>query len=162
MKLENHVKNKTGPKLFQYSARANIPPDETFLKEIKEQAEQSIVRARSRYHRKTFEKQENKHKKAKLYTKTSATVSTDVNRSKRDQLHSANAKNIVHPGCKANNRRKQRRTILAIKRISTKRQNNEKFIKDFSNLQLTDNQVSVISKGLKFAPTPVTNINNLY
>ena len=50
---------------------------------------------------------------------------------------------------------------MAIKRIATKRQNNQKFIKNFSNLQLTDNQVSVISKGLKFVPTPVTNINNI-
>ena len=64
-------------------------------------------------------------------------------------------------GRNANNRRKQRRTNLAIKRIATKRLNNEKFIKNFSNLQLTDNQVSVISKGLKFVPTPVTNINNI-
>jgi hypothetical protein len=161
-----------------------------------------------------LKKQENKRNKAKLSTKTSATASTDVNRSKRDQSHSANSENIVNhdvnrvdkleqditeikqllkthvlqnsannknvedynclfsenptargveniKGHNANNRRKQRRTNLAIKRIATKRQNNEKFIKNFSNLQLTDNQVSVISKGLKFVPTPVTNINNI-
>ena len=37
-------------------------------------------------------------------------------------------------GHNANNRRKQRRTNLAFKRIATKRQNNDKFIKNFSNL----------------------------
>ena len=37
-------------------------------------------------------------------------------------------------GRNANNRRKQRRTNLAFKRIATKRQNNDKFIKNFSNL----------------------------
>ena len=31
------------------------------------------------------------------------------------------------------------------------------FLKTFSRHQLTDNQVSVISKGLKFIPTPVTD-----
>ena len=158
-----------------------------------------------------MKKQENKRNKAKLLTKTSATASTDVNRSKRDQSHSANSENIVNhdvnrvdkleqditeikqllkthelqnsannknvedynclfsenptargveniKGRNANNRRKQRRTNLAFKRIATKKENNEKFIKNFSILQLTDNQVSVISKGLKFVPTPVTNI----
>ena len=40
------MKNKTCLKSFQYSARANLLPDERFLKEIKkikEQAEQSFV-----------------------------------------------------------------------------------------------------------------------
>lgn len=210
-KLENHMRNKTCPKSFQYSARANILPDETFLKEIKaikEKAEQSFVGALSRYHRRRLKKQENKYKKAKLYTKTSTTASNIVNTSTRDQSHSANAENIenhdvnrvdkleqnltkikqllkVHvlqrstnnknlenynclfsenqtagkgvknmKGYNANYRRKQRRRNLTKKRIAHVRQNNEKFIKNFSELQLTDNQVSVISKGLKSVPTP--------
>ena len=33
----------------------------------------------------------------------------------------------------------------------------ERLMKNFSSHQLTDNQVSVISKGLKFIPTPVTD-----
>jgi len=41
--------------------------------------------------------------------------------------------------------------------LTTERETNEKFLKNFSSHQLTDNQVSVISKGLKFIPTPVTN-----
>ena len=71
-KLENHMMNKTCPQSFQYSARANIPPDETFLreiKEIKEQAEQSFVGALTRYHKRRLKKQENKRNKAKLFTK---------------------------------------------------------------------------------------------
>jgi len=39
---------------------------------------------------------ENKYKKTKLYTKTSTTASNIVNRSTRDQSHSANAENIVN------------------------------------------------------------------
>ena len=34
---------------------------------------------------------------------------------------------------------------------------NERFIKNLSNFQLTDTQVNVISKGLKFVPTLVTD-----
>jgi len=43
------------------------------------------------------------------------------------------------------------------RRQTTERETNEKFLKNFSSHQLTDNQVSVISKGLKFIPTPVTD-----
>ena len=39
------------------------------------------------------------------------------------------------------------------------RKSNEKFIRNFSNQQLSDSQVSVLSKGLKFVPTPVTDEN---
>ena len=41
------------------------------------------------------------------------------------------------------------------------RKSNERFIKNLSNLQLIDNQVNVISKGLKFVPTPVTDEKNI-
>ena len=44
---------------------------------------------------------------------------------------------------------------MAKKRIETRRKNNEKFIRNFSNQQLSDSQVSVLSKGL----TPVTDEN---
>ena len=64
-------------------------------------------------------------------------------------------------GYNANIRRKQRRAHFAHKRIATQRKSNERFIKNLSNLQLTDNQVNVISKGLKFVPTPVTDENNI-
>ena len=40
---------------------------------------------------------------------------------------------------------------------SKEREANEKFLNNLSNYQLTDSQVSVLSKGLKFIPTPVTN-----
>ena len=40
---------------------------------------------------------------------------------------------------------------------TTHRETNEQFLKNFSSHQLTDNQVSVISKGLKFIPTPVAD-----
>ena len=43
------------------------------------------------------------------------------------------------------------------RRQTAQRETNEKFLKNFSSHQLTDNQVSVISKGLKFIPTPVAD-----
>ena len=64
-------------------------------------------------------------------------------------------------GHKRSYKRKERRKKLAKKQIETQRENNEKFIKNFSNQQLSDSQVSVISKGLKFVPTPVTDENNI-
>ena len=75
-KLENHMMNKTCPQSFQYSATANILPDETFLKEIKEQAEQSFAGTLTCYHKRRLKKQENKRNKAKLFTKTGATATT--------------------------------------------------------------------------------------
>ena len=62
-KLEEHINKETCPKSFQYSARANILPDDTFLKEIKqikEQAKQGFVSALTRYHKRRLESQENK------------------------------------------------------------------------------------------------------
>ena len=98
-KLEKHMKDKTCPKSFQYSARANIPPDETFVKDIrriKEEAEQGFVSALLQYHKRRLNSQENKFKKAKLSKNTSTNASTDVNRSMREQSHSANTVNIVN------------------------------------------------------------------
>ena len=98
-KLEEHTNKKTCPKSFQYTARANIPPDDTFLKEIKEiktQAEQGFVSALARYHKRRLESQENKFKKAKFTKNSSKSASTYVNKSTREQSHSANTENIVN------------------------------------------------------------------
>ena len=54
-------------------------------------------------------------------------------------------------------RRKERRANLKCRRPAKEREGNEKFLNNLSNYQLTDSQVSVLSKGLKFIPTPVTN-----
>ena len=54
-------------------------------------------------------------------------------------------------------RRKERRANLKCKRSAKEREANEKFLNNLSNYQLTDSQVSVLSKGLKFIPTPMTN-----
>ena len=60
-----------------------------------------------------------------------------------------------------NIRRKKRKDTMKCRRLAKERETNEKFLKNFSDHQLTDNQVSVISKGLKFIPTPVTNENSI-
>ena len=54
-------------------------------------------------------------------------------------------------------RRKERRITSKCRRSAKERETNEKFLNNLSNRQLTDSQVSVLSEGLKFIPTPVTN-----
>ena len=54
-------------------------------------------------------------------------------------------------------RRKERRNSLKYKLSAKERETNESFSKDLSNYHISDSQVSVLSKGLKFIPTPVTN-----
>ena len=43
------------------------------------------------------------------------------------------------------------------RRQTKERETNEKFLHNLSNHQLTDSQVSLLSRGLKFIPTPATN-----
>ena len=38
---------------------------------------------------------------------------------------------------------------------------NKQYIRNLSNIQLTTDQISLLSKGLKFIPTPVTRENNI-
>ena len=47
------------------------------------------------------------------------------------------------------------------KRYNKERETNEKFLKNLSDHRLTDSQVSTLSKGLRFIPTPVTNENEI-
>ena len=43
------------------------------------------------------------------------------------------------------------------RRQTKERETNEKFLHNLSSHQLTDSQVSLLSRGLKFIPTPATN-----
>ena len=43
------------------------------------------------------------------------------------------------------------------RRQTKERETNEKFLHNLSSHQLTDSQVSLLSRGLKFIPTPTTN-----
>ena len=53
--------------------------------------------------------------------------------------------------------RKNRRNTSEKRRAAKERELNEKFLRNLSTHQLSDDQVNVLSKGLKFIPTPVTN-----
>ena len=65
LKLERHFNNPTCPKSFQYSAKANIAPDSTFQKEIKDikraknpgqkTAEQALVNALTHFHKRRLD-----------------------------------------------------------------------------------------------------------
>ena len=71
---------------------------------------------------------------------------------------SATTTNHLKSNCLSRNQRRRMRQKNATHRHqTTHRETNEQFLKNFSSHQLTDNQVSVISKGLKFIPTPVTD-----
>ena len=50
-------------------------------------------------------------------------------------------------GPKTNNKRKERRKKLAKKQIETQREKHEKFIKNFSNQQLSDSLLALFLKG---------------
>ena len=56
-----------------------------------------------------------------------------------------------------NKRRKKRRNSLQNRRQTKERETNEKFFHNLSSHQLTDSEVSLLSRGLKFIPTPATN-----
>ena len=38
---------------------------------------------------------------------------------------------------------------------------NRKYVKNLSNLELTNDQINLLSRGLKFVPTPITNETSL-
>ena len=58
---------------------------------------------------------------------------------------------------KNNKRIKHRKDVMPI----TEREKNEKYFKNLSDNALTDHQVSVLAKGLKFIKTPATNENKI-
>ena len=59
----------------------------------------------------------------------------------------------------ANRKRKERKNLKRIERTNETLEANKKHIKNLSNKDLTNDQISLVSKGLKFIPTPVTNDN---
>ena len=56
-------------------------------------------------------------------------------------------------------KRKERRKIKDKKRFCSAIESRKKYIKNLSNEQLTDEQITLLSRGLKFIPTPVTKEN---
>ena len=58
-----------------------------------------------------------------------------------------------------NRKRKERRKIKDKKRFCNAIESRKQHIKNLSNEQLTDEQITLLSRGLKFIPTPVTKEN---
>ena len=58
-----------------------------------------------------------------------------------------------------NRKRKERRKIKDKKRFFNAIESRKQYIKNLSNEQLTDKQITLLSRGLKFIPTPVTKEN---
>ena len=55
-----------------------------------------------------------------------------------------------------NKKRKERRKIKCAKQSKTRLEANKKHIKNLSDKELTNDQINLLAKGLKFIPTPVT------
>ena len=60
-----------------------------------------------------------------------------------------------------NKRRKKQKNSLKNRSQTKERETNEKFLHNLSSHQLTDSQVSLLSRGLKFNPTPATNATRI-
>ena len=58
-----------------------------------------------------------------------------------------------------NHKRKERRKIKDKKRFFNAIESRKQYVKNLSNEQLTDKQITLLSRGLKFIPTPVTKEN---
>ena len=58
-----------------------------------------------------------------------------------------------------NRKRKERGKIKDKKRFFNAIESRKQYIKKLSNEQLTDKQITILSRGLKFIPTPVTKEN---
>ena len=203
------MKQKTCPKSLQYKARANIPPDDIFQKEIraiKNNAEQQFVSALVRFHKRRSQshaKKLNRAKTARTRNSTDADIShqetqssehnvkNDVNRIDNLEKQISRIETILCKHLVNNNKRvesyqsvisekpakhsttttsqsqtksikrKHRRLNTAQRRTAIERETNEKYLKNLSDTPLTDDQVGVISKGLKFIPTPVTDKNKI-
>ena len=79
-KLNEHLNNNTCPKPLRYSARANIPADEQFrkdIKSVKQKAERGFVEALTRVHYRRLERQKSKFSKEKSTGHCKASKTTD-------------------------------------------------------------------------------------
>ena len=87
-KLNDRLKRNTCPKPLRYSARANIPADEEFKKDIKtlkQKAERGFVEALTRFHYRCLEKQKTKLNKENSKTRRDGqTIPTSVSKTKID------------------------------------------------------------------------------
>ena len=87
-KLNDHLKRNTCPKSLRYSARANIPADEEFKKDIKtlkQKAERGFVEALTRFHYCRLEKQKTKLNQENSKTRRNGhTMLTSVTKTKID------------------------------------------------------------------------------
>ena len=208
-KLEKHITCGTCPKSLQYSAKPNVAADILFereLRDIKLKAEQSLISALTRFHKRKLQIQEKKLKanaafaarkeKEKLVTRNpliethsaNNIVHNDVNiadlqkqisdlkeivcthllKNKKEECYNSlffDSANDSHKNTNLhiskNKRRKKRRNSLKNRRQTKERETNEKFFHNLSSYQLTDSQVSLLARGLKFIPTPATNETRL-
>ena len=93
-KLEKHITCETCPKSLQYTAKPNVAADmllERELRDIKLKAEQSLISALTRFHKRKLQIQE---KKLKANAAFAARKQSHVTRNPLKETHSAN--NIVH------------------------------------------------------------------
>lgn len=208
--------NKTCPKSLRYSARANIPPDEQFKKDIqaiKQKAEQGFLSALAKFNHRRLERQKNKLRKEKGKTPRKSTPERGLkNKSKPKPLSAdisvknlaailgmdsenvstllstlkeiVNNKDVEKYTClftecsnttntdsekKSKGKTKMTKTQIKTRKRNERRKlltssltkNNDRFIKNLSKTYLTDNEIKLLSKGLKFIPTAIVTKNKM-
>ena len=93
-----------------------------------------------------YDLKEANNKTVETYTRV---VSESGSSNKKDYgIRKRKFKNKKH----TERRKKTRKDIRALKTES-----NRKYIKNLSNLELTNDEINLVSRGLKFVPTPTTN-----
>ncbi|CAH3038535.1 unnamed protein product, partial [Pocillopora meandrina] len=168
--------------LFQYKAKANVTPDETFPQEIsaiKSHAEEQYVSALVRFHQRRLVSRKNKLEKANIAKSRSQynvntrersrsplrnTVNADVDRIDKIENQLSELKDLICTRFQSDNKHVEKYNS---KKYTTqasdyrKGEKNKIYLKNLSDNTLTDHQVTVLAKGLKFIETPVTNENKI-
>ena len=76
---------------------------------------------------------------------------------KPTKINSLKEKTKTPPKVSSTKRRKERRKTKQKKNLKTRLEANKKHIKNLSDKKLTNDQINLLAKGLKYIPTPVTN-----
>ena len=93
-----------------------------------------------------YDLNEANNKTVETYTRV---ISESGSRNKKDYgIRKRKFKNNEHTD-------RQKKTRKDIRAMTT--EPNRKYIKNLSNLELTNDQINLLSRGLKFVPTPITN-----
>ena len=97
----------------------------------------------------------------KMFCKMSETMSVNKDRVEQySMVCFSDSRGPKRNTVKENKKRSYRRNSLKNTLAQNTRAQNEKYIKNFSNKALSDDEVKLLSRGLKFIPTPLVPTSN--